>query len=107
MWNCRFDPHWGKFSPGKLAMDESVANALSSGGKAYDFMRGAEPYKASFANQQAVAVDFHASSGRFLAGQTALFLAARARVRHLEAAGGRSSRLVFAAKGIRDRLGSR
>jgi len=104
MWNCRFDPRWGRYSPGKLAMDEAVAHALEQRCETFDFMRGDEPYKASYANAEDRTVDLFASSG--LAGRTALdaFLAARAAARSLDASGGPQAELVRRLRRTAERI---
>ena len=55
MWNTRFDPALERLSPGKLAMEVSVEHALDTGSTVYDFMRGEERYKSSYANHRDVA----------------------------------------------------
>lgn len=103
MWNCRFDPPLEKYSPGKLAMDESVSHALNTGCTTYDFMRGAERYKASYANDQVTALDLYASSGPLVAAGNAVFLAARDRMRSAKESGGAGARIVSEARRLRDR----
>lgn len=105
MWNCRFDPAWARFSPGKLAVDESVRHALVAGCSAYDFMRGDEPYKDSYANERPTTLDLFASSGPVLAAGTAAFLGARRRMRQMDQSGGRGAALVARARGLQESLG--
>ena len=105
MWNCRFDPDWDRFSPGKLAMDESVSHALSAGGTAYDFMRGQERYKASYANEQMAGLDLYASSGALLAAGNAMFLAARTRMREMDEGAGRGARVIAETRRVREKWG--
>ena len=100
MWNCRFDPAWGRFSPGKLAIDESVEHSLSQGAEVYDFMRGSESYKDSYANARPVALELWAASGPVGAAGISAYLAARERLRGLEASSGRASTLALRAKEV-------
>ncbi len=101
MWNHRFDPTWGRLSPGKLAIDESVANALSRNCTAYDFMRGGEAYKNSYANERPVATDLYASSGRVVGAATVTYLGVRNGVRRLDEAGGKAARVAETARRLR------
>lgn len=103
MWNCRFDPALARFSPGRIAMDESVRHALDHGAAVYDFMRGEERYKASYANRAASAVDLTASSHALMHAGEGVALRARSRLRAMEGAGGRSAE----AADLLRRLGSR
>lgn len=46
MWDTRFDPRFADYSPGRLAVYESLAGALADERfTGYDWMRGVEPYK--------------------------------------------------------------
>jgi CelD/BcsL family acetyltransferase involved in cellulose biosynthesis len=46
MWNCRFAPRWGRFSPGNLANLATIRTALADPSLTeYDHMRGVEPFK--------------------------------------------------------------
>jgi CelD/BcsL family acetyltransferase involved in cellulose biosynthesis len=105
MWNCRFDPAWARFSPGKLAMDESVAHALDTGATEYDFMRGAEPYKDSYANSYPVLTDLYAASGPWQAAATSAYLSARSWARRQDESGSRAGRLVTMTREARQRWG--
>jgi CelD/BcsL family acetyltransferase involved in cellulose biosynthesis len=40
-----FDPRLEKRSPGTVAVGTAIERALSEGHRAFDFLRGAEPYK--------------------------------------------------------------
>lgn len=106
MWSTRFDPAWERFSPGKLAMEESVEHALTAGCGSYDFMRGEERYKFSYANTSVTAQDLFASSGRARSVATAGALAVRARMRQAHARGGRGARFVEMTRRLRDRRGA-
>jgi CelD/BcsL family acetyltransferase involved in cellulose biosynthesis len=105
MWNTRFDPSWDRYSPGKLAMEASVEHALATGRTGYDFMRGEERYKSSYANTSVVAQDFFASSGLVRSGATTATLAARSWMREAYERGGRPARFVETTRRLRDRLG--
>jgi CelD/BcsL family acetyltransferase involved in cellulose biosynthesis len=106
MWNTRFDPVRERLSPGKLAMEASVEHAVSSGCD-YDFMRGEERYKASYANDRMVAQELYASSGAVVAAGTNGFLALRQGVRDARARGGRAARVADAVKQVQSRWGQR
>jgi len=103
MWNCRFDPQWARYSPGKLAVEESVAHALTSGFTAYDFMRGVERYKLSYANDEARTQDFRAASGVVLSAAEVALVRAREQMIRLEASEGRGAVVVSASRRFRDR----
>lgn len=66
MWNCRFDPVFARYSPGRLAHEESVTAALAQGATLYDWMRGEEPYKAAMSDHMSRAEDLFAASNRVL-----------------------------------------
>jgi CelD/BcsL family acetyltransferase involved in cellulose biosynthesis len=87
-------------------MDASVADSLAEGRTVYDFMRGQERYKTSYANGASTTLDLYAASGAVLAARDWLYLAARSRARAAEVAGGRSQRVVAAARRAREKLGS-
>lgn len=103
MWNCRFDPEWARFSAGKLAMEESVAHALAQGCATYDFMRGAERYKFSYANHLPTTCDVHAASHPVLGLPLTLAAMARPRLRRLREGDGRVARAVQAVDQARNR----
>ena len=105
MWSTRFDPAWDRMSPGKLAVEASVEHAIDTGSTVYDFMRGEERYKSSYANERAVAQELYAASGRGGAAATAAMLATRERMRRWHAEGGRKARAVEATRRLRDRVG--
>jgi hypothetical protein len=86
-------------------MDESVGHALSSGATVYDFMRGLEPYKDSYANSYPRARDLYAASGAMQAAATSAYLTVRARSRGWDAAGGRGARVVRWTRQARQRWG--
>ena len=106
MWSTRFDPAWDRVSPGKLAMEASVEHAIDTGSTVYDFMRGEERYKSSYANERAVAQELYAASGRTVVAATDAVLATRARVRRWDEAGGRRARVVQASRRLRGRVGA-
>jgi CelD/BcsL family acetyltransferase involved in cellulose biosynthesis len=101
MWNHRFDPDRGRWSPGKLSVDDSVAHALERGCRAYDFMRGSEAYKNSYANRWPVARDLYASSGPATQLATTLFLGAQHGLRRMDESGGAAAQLARAARKAR------
>jgi CelD/BcsL family acetyltransferase involved in cellulose biosynthesis len=103
MWNCRFDPELGRYSPGKIAMDASVRHALEEGALAYDFMRGEERYKDGYANHREVAVDLSASSHGAIHAAESLALRAHKRLRVVEASGGRAAELAGRVRGVIER----
>ena len=105
MWSTRFDPAWDRMSPGKLAMEASVEHAIDTGSAVYDFMRGEERYKASYANERAVAKELYAASGQAVALVTDAVLTTRAQMRRWDEAGGRGAQVVEASRRLRDRLG--
>jgi len=41
-----FDPEFGRYSPGVLLLNHAIGDALEEGAREFDFMRGAESYKA-------------------------------------------------------------
>lgn len=102
MWNCRFDPAYARHSPGRLAIDAAVAEALSDGVDEFDFMRGEEGYKRSYADSETRTVDLRAASGRGLWALDRAVVAARDLVRRLEASSGpaatRTAALVRSAQ---------
>ena len=94
LWNPRFDPAFARLSPGKLAIDEAVAHAVSAGATTYDFMRGEERYKASYANDEVRALELYAGSNIVFALADRAQLSARAWLRRLEESEGRTSQWV-------------
>lgn len=98
MWNCRFDPAWSDLSVGKLSIDEAVTRALDLGAAGFDFMRGDEQYKQSYANDSICLQDLYAWSGAVLAARGNLVLSARDRARRIETTGRPGARLVGAAR---------
>jgi CelD/BcsL family acetyltransferase involved in cellulose biosynthesis len=44
-YQCGFDPERSKISPGTLVVAASIERAIGEGHRAYDFLRGDEPYK--------------------------------------------------------------
>jgi len=107
MWSCRFDPGAARFGVGKIAMDESVQHALDHGAEAYDFMRGEEQYKDSYANEWVRARDLRAWSGPVLAARGSAGLVAREQVARLEARGGRGARVAEVARRVAARGSAR
>ncbi len=103
MWHPRFDPRWDRYSPGKLAMDESIAHALSQGATEYDFMRGQERYKSSYANHLPRALDLFAASGPVVGVATSTALSLRTRMREAAEGGGRPGRAVEWTRRMRSR----
>lgn len=64
MWNCRFDPAWERYGPGRLALHAALEQALADPDcQELDWMRGTEPYKAQLANAAWQAADLYACSG--------------------------------------------
>jgi CelD/BcsL family acetyltransferase involved in cellulose biosynthesis len=104
MWNCRFDPRWSRFGVGKVAMDESVEHALSAGARVYDFMRGEEQYKDSYANDRVDLVDLFAWSNLVLAARGRALLTARAGVTRLERGGAWGARVAHQARRVGARV---
>ena len=107
MWNCRFDPRFARYSPGMVAMDSSVAHALMAGCRTYDFMRGEEPYKASYANHLERAKDVRAWSGPLLQAKYESFRAVKNRAEKIEGRGGRRAEFVATARSVAERVQSR
>jgi hypothetical protein len=67
MWNCRFLPAWGSFSPGRLANNAALEHALDDPRcREFDWMRGGEPYKESVSNHRRTAQDLLAWSSPWL-----------------------------------------
>ncbi|MCW2673422.1 MAG: hypothetical protein JWP14_2011 [Frankiales bacterium] len=63
MWNCRFDPEWERYAPGRLALYAALETALADPACCeFDWMRGTEPYKTQLSNAAWRAVDLHACS---------------------------------------------
>ena len=105
MWNCRFDPAFDRYSPGKLAIDESIAHALADGVRTYDFMRGLERYKASYATGEMQTQDVYAASNMALRAGRSTMLVARERARAVGDSDGAGGRAVQAVRRARDRWG--
>lgn len=94
LWNSGFDPAFSEFGVGRLTRDEAVAHALEQGATEFDFMRGEEPHKGSYANARVSPVDLFAwSSGLAAAGGRAR-LAARDVAVRAERSGGAGGHLV-------------
>lgn len=74
MWNCRFDPEWSRYGPGRLSHEASLEAALAAGATTYDWMRGQEGYKDGLSDHSVRMVDLHAASGAVM--WTALQVAA-------------------------------
>jgi CelD/BcsL family acetyltransferase involved in cellulose biosynthesis len=104
MWNCRFDPQWAQLSVGRVAMDAAVEHAIEAHCDAFDFMRGAETYKDSYATEYPWTEHLMAWSHWPRAARGRLVLAAREQARRLEQQDGRTARLVVRT---RDQLGAR
>jgi len=67
MWNCRLDPAWSRYGPGRVALDAVLEHALADGSTTeFDWMRGAEPYKLSLSNHVEHALDLRAWSSTAL-----------------------------------------
>jgi CelD/BcsL family acetyltransferase involved in cellulose biosynthesis len=63
MWNCRFDPAWSAYGPGRLALQTALESALADDScQVFDWMRGTEEYKAQMSDDSWRAVDLHACS---------------------------------------------
>lgn len=106
VWNTRFDPAWERLSPGKLAVDASVEHAVGAG-RDYDFMRGEERYKSSYANDEMVTQELYASSGAVVAAGAATYLAARQGLRDAHLRGGRTAQLVDSVRQAQTRWSAR
>lgn len=106
MWNCRFDPELGRYSPGKLAMEASVRHALEEGATSYDFMRGEERYKDAYATHREVAVDLSASSHRVIHAAESLVLRVHNSLGVAEASGGRAAGPAGRVRGVIERATS-
>lgn len=104
MWNCRFDPRFARYSTGMVAMDASVAHALEEGCRVYDFMRGDERYKESYANHRARVSDLRAWSGPVLEARHGLWTRARGAAERWETGGGRPARVVAVARRAAERV---
>jgi CelD/BcsL family acetyltransferase involved in cellulose biosynthesis len=104
MWNCRFDPEFAPHSPGKLAIDEAIAQALRDGVKTYDFMRGDEPYKRGYSNDENYTKDLRASSNVVFATSDRCAIMVRDRVRRMEATGGRPARVAAVVRKLAGRV---
>lgn len=104
LWNTRFDPGYAQHSPGKLALHESVRHALESGASSYDFMRGDEKYKASYANDRLRAVELLAGSNLFVAAAHRAYLSARDRLRRMDESGDRAGRFADRLRDLKRRL---
>jgi len=107
MWNCRFDPAWSDLSLGKVSVDDAITHALDTGAAGFDFMRGDESYKQSYANETIRLQDLYAWSGAVLAARGNLFLAARDQAKRIETNGGPGARLVSAARRSASRVKTR
>ena len=103
MWNCRFQPEWAHYSPGRVAMDAAVSHALEVGSTAFDFMRGEESYKASYANAYPRAWDFHAWSNGVLAAGGMAYLNGKVKAREIESTA-LGARLVGAGRNLKASL---
>jgi CelD/BcsL family acetyltransferase involved in cellulose biosynthesis len=65
MWNCRFDPAWEHYGVGRIANDFALQRALADDDAIeFDWMKGEEPYKASFATDVIPAIDLLAWSSK-------------------------------------------
>ena len=65
MWNCRFDPAWEHYGVGRIANDFALQRALADDDAIeFDWMKGEEPYKATFATDVLPAIDLLAWSSR-------------------------------------------
>jgi CelD/BcsL family acetyltransferase involved in cellulose biosynthesis len=107
MWNCRFNPRFARYSAGMVAMDASVENALMTGCRVYDFMRGEEPYKASYANYVARANDLRAWSGPLLERTFQLWCSTRVVAEKWEREQGARGQLIAATRKVAERLQAR
>lgn len=47
-----FDPAWSRYSPGHLLLAHAIREAIQEGAQEVDLLRGVEPYKFSWANQE-------------------------------------------------------
>ncbi len=67
-----YDPEFAAFSPGTLLMVETIKDAIDSGLKELDFMRGDEEYKQHFSDGHRLFADF--AGGRSLTGKVVIQL---------------------------------
>ena len=51
-YQCGMHPEWRKFGIGQLVMGMCIDEAIRTGHREYDFLRGAEPYKNDWASEQ-------------------------------------------------------
>lgn len=105
MWNCRFDPRWSRYSVGKVAVALAVEHALESGSTGFDFMRGDEDYKNTYATDRPRATDYFAWSGGVLAAGGRAYLRGRALAAQMESEGSRGVGLATAVRQLKARLG--
>ncbi len=49
-----YDPAYARFSPGKALLASGIEDAIAGGYREFDFMRGGEGYKSSYATHEAV-----------------------------------------------------
>jgi CelD/BcsL family acetyltransferase involved in cellulose biosynthesis len=52
VYNQGFDPHWAKSSPGLVLLSAVLQSAFEEGASEFDFLRGDEPYKYRFADDE-------------------------------------------------------
>jgi CelD/BcsL family acetyltransferase involved in cellulose biosynthesis len=45
------DPHWARFSPGRILLEDLIEWSIKNGFKAFDFGVGDEPYKDEYCEQ--------------------------------------------------------
>ena len=85
------DPAWRDKSVGLVLIGETFRDALALGLTEYDFLAGAEPYKADWVSQERRTVTLRlyatAGAGRWLARQERLVLALRGRLKRTLPAG--------------------
>lgn len=103
-WNGRFDPRWARLGAGGVVTDEAVTHALEHGYTEFDFMRGDEPYKESYANDRVRTLDLFAWSGPLGAVRGRGYLAARSAAARAQRSGGAAGRTVDALRRVASRV---
>jgi hypothetical protein len=106
MWNCRFDPAWERYAPGRLALHAALQHALSDPACGeLDWMRGTEAYKSQLANSAWQAADLHASSSALRWQLPRLALHARTGLRAQRDAHPAVAKAVARVRPLLDRAG--
>ncbi|HEX3462437.1 MAG TPA: GNAT family N-acetyltransferase [Candidatus Elarobacter sp.] len=63
LYQLVFDAAYGKYSPGKGAVGLAIRDAIEGGFRVFDFLRGDEPYKTSYASGSIVTTHFRVVRG--------------------------------------------